>query len=76
MANLTNLDILKRDLDILVIKILTLTDSQEKSDFLKEKLILANNLEDIIKKHFNNKVFNHMTNEEAADIAVNGYKGK
>ena len=76
MANLTNLDILKRDLDILVIKILTLTDSQEKSDFLKQKLILANNLEDIIKKHFNNKVFNHMTNEEAADIAVNGYKGK
>ena len=76
MATLTNLDHLKRDLNNLVIRILTQTGSAEKSDYYKEKLVLASMLEDIIKKHFNNTSKDQMTNEEAAYIAVNGWRSK
>tara|TARA_R100000808_G_scaffold11947_1_gene30193 strand:- start:2012 stop:2257 length:246 start_codon:yes stop_codon:yes gene_type:complete len=79
MARLTNLDALKSDLNALVVKILTLGKAEEnagKYEYYKEKLNIASALEDIIKKHFNNTVFGEMTNEEARDIAVNGYKHK
>ena len=74
MALLTNLDHLKRDLNNLVLRILTQTGSAEKSDYYKEKLVLASTLEDIIKKHFETKAPKSMTAEKMADIAVNGWR--
>ena len=74
MATLTNLDDLKRDLNRLVTTILGVTESNEKIDFYKEKLVIASKLEGIIKKYFDNKAPDIMTAEEMADIAVNGWR--
>ena len=74
MATLTNLDYLKKDLTNLVTTILSVTESNEKIDFYKEKLVIASKLEEIIKKHFENKAPYTMTAEEMADIAVNGWR--
>jgi len=79
MATLTNLDLLKNDLNALVVRILSLGKTDEeagKYNYFKEKLEIASALEDIIKKHFNKISEDEMTNEEAAYIAVNGHKPK
>ena len=79
MAKIMNLDILKKDLDVLVIRILKVSENTREmyaDSMYAEKLVLASELESIIKKHFNTEAPKHMTNKEAADIAVNGYKGK
>ena len=79
MAKIMNLDVLKRDLDILVIRILKISDNIEvmyADSIYAEKLVLASELESIIKKHFNTEAPKQMTNKEAADVAVNGYKVK
>ena len=79
MATLTNLDLLKNDLNALVVRILSLGKTDEEAgryNYFKEKLEIASALEDIIKKHFKNISDSKMTNEEAAYIAVNGHKNK
>jgi len=79
MANLTNIDLLKSDLNALKIKILTLGKEHDKAgryDYYKEKLTIATELEEIIDRHFYNKSHDKMTNEEATNIAINGHKRK
>ena len=79
MAKIMNLNALKRDLDIFVIRILKISENTTEmyaDSIYAEKLVLASKLESIIKKHFNTEAPEHMTNKEAADIAVNGYRGK
>ena len=76
MATLTNLDHLKRDLDRLLIKIIRVNESADKPDYYKEKLEVATELEQIIKKHFQTKTPDTMTAEELAYIAVHGHKPK
>ena len=74
MATLTDLGLLKSDLNALVIKILSINGKEEAIDFYKQKLLLASSLEDIIKKHFETKAPDRLTPEQKLDIAVNGWR--
>ena len=76
MAKLVNLDLLHHKLKAFQIALLKVTDDITTSELLAQKLILSDMLSDIMDKYLHLKPIGKLTEEEKADIAVNGWKGK